>query len=397
MDVTEGKRLQEQYVQAQKMEAVGRLAGGVAHDFNNMLGVIMGYCDLSSEQLDPESRALKSIHQVRKAAERAADLTRQLLAFSRHEALQPTCLNLNAVVNNVSKMLLRMVGEDIALKFVPGVALGTVSSDLSQVEQILMNLAINSRDAMPNGGTILIKTSNEELDESYCRSHSGVTAGSYVMLSVSDTGCGMDAKTMARIFEPFFTTKGPGEGTGLGLSMVYGTVKQSGGHVFVESEVGRGTMFKMYFPRINEPAISLIRPTADTMPLRGSETILVVEDDDALRGLTVRLLETEGYKVLAAKDGPSAIEIASKHPDAINLVLTDVIMPAMSGGALVARLKESRQELREIYMSGYEGSMISNYAVLDSREELLRKPFTKKTLLSHVRNILDTDHVVPVV
>lgn len=390
IDVTEAKRLQEQYLQAQKMEAVGRLADGVAHDFNNMLGVIMGYCDMSTELLDPTSRVLNSIHQIRKAAERASDLTRQLLAFSRHEVLHPSVLNLNAVVNNVSKMLLRMVGEDIALKFVPGVALGTVRADLRQVEQILMNLAVNSRDAMPKGGTILVATSNVELDESYSRRQPEVTPGSYVMLSVSDTGCGMDAKTMARVFEPFFTTKGPGEGTGLGLSMVDGTMKRIGGHVRVESEPGKGTIFKLYFPRINEPAISLIPPSSDVMPLGGSETILVVEDDDALRELTVGLLESGGYTVLAAKDGPSAIEIAQAYTENIDLVLTDVIMPAMGGGTLVAQLKASRPDLRGTYMSGYAGNLIANYGVLDSGKTLLHKPFTKKSLLRHVRKMLDT-------
>lgn len=338
LDVTQAKRLQEQYLQAQKMEAIGRLADGVAHDFNNMLGVILGYCDLSSELLDTESRVLKSIHQVRKAAERASDLTRQLLAFSRHEALHPSVLDLNAVVNNVSKMLLRMVGEDIALKFIPGVALGTVRADLRQVEQILMNLAVNSRDAMPKGGTILIATSNVELDESYSRPQSEVTPGSYVMLSISDTGCGMDTKTMARIFEPFFTTKGPGEGTGLGLSMVDGTMKQIGGHVRAESEPGKGTIFELYFPRINEPAISLIPLPSEAMPPGGSETILVVEDDDALREITVGLLEDAGYKVLAAKDGPSALKIAQAYQDNIDLALADVVMPGMGGGTLVAEL-----------------------------------------------------------
>jgi two-component system cell cycle sensor histidine kinase/response regulator CckA len=389
VDVTEAKQLQEQYLQAQKMEAVGRLAGGVAHDFNNMLGVIMGYCDMSSELLDGESRVLKSVHQIRKAAERAADLTRQLLAFSRNEALRASVLNLNAVVNNVSKMLLRMVGEDIALKFVPGVALGTVSADLRQVEQILMNLAVNSRDAMPNGGTILIATSNVELDESYSRWRPEVTPGSYVMLSVSDTGCGMDTKTMARVFDPFFTTKGPGEGTGLGLSMVHGTMKQSGGHVCVESEPGRGTTFNLYFPRINQPAVSLIPPTSNAMPSGGSETILAVEDDDALRELTVGLLESEGYKVLAATDGPSAIKIAQQYPGNIDLVLTDVIMPSMDGGTLVAKLKQSRRDLRGTYMSGYADNLIANCGVPDSTNALLRKPFSKQSLLKHVRNMLD--------
>ena len=391
IDVTDTMRLQKQYLQAQKMEAVGRLAGGVAHDFNNMLGVILGYCEMAGEQVDDDSRALKYIHQVRKAAERASDLTRQLLAFSRHEILQPSVLNLNAVVNNVSKMLLRMMGDDIVLKFVPGVALGSVRADLSQVEQILMNLAVNSRDAMPNGGTILIATQNVELDESHSLRHPDLVPGSYVMLSVSDSGCGMDANTKAQLFEPFFTTKGPSEGTGLGLSMVYGTMKQSRGHVFVESEPGSGATFKLYFPRIDEPAISLMRPTAEAMPLRGSETILVVEDDDALRKLTVRMLESEGYKVLAANDGPAAIEIAMQYPKKIDLVLADVIMPSMGGHALIARLKESRPDLREIYMSGYEGNLIANYGLSQARVELLRKPFTKKSLLSLLRNTLDAD------
>ncbi|MCU1297674.1 MAG: sensor protein [Acidobacteriaceae bacterium] len=331
-DITEEKRLEDQFRQAQKMEAGGRLAGGVAHDFNNMLGVMMGYSELSKDMLDADSPVQKHIDQIKKTAVRAAGLTRQLLAFSRQQVLQPSVLDLNAVVNNVSKMLLRMIGENVSLKLIPGAPLGSVRADLGGDGTDFDELGGNARDAMPGGGTILIETANAELDESYRKIHAAVVPGSYVMLSVSDTGCGIDEKTKSRIFEPFFTTKPAGEGTGLGLSMVYGVVKQSGGYVWVYSEPRKGATFTIYLPRVDEPAESLLHPKDDVTLARGSETILLVEDDDALRELIAGLLRNDGYKVLEEKDGPVAITAAKDYGDVIHLLLTDVIMPGMSGG-----------------------------------------------------------------
>jgi two-component system cell cycle sensor histidine kinase/response regulator CckA len=388
-DITEARRLEEQFRQAQKMEAVGRLAGGIAHDFNNMLGVVIGYSELVEEGLDPENPIRKQIEQVNKAAHRATALTRQLLAFSRQQILQPSVLNLNAVVHNLSKMLLHMIGEDISLSLKPEVPLGSVKADAGQIEQVLMNLAINARDAMPDGGKIIIETANADLDETYGKNHPTVRPGSYVMLSVSDTGFGMDPKTMSRIFEPFFTTKPSGEGTGLGLAMVYGVVKQSGGYIWVYSEPGKGTTFKMYFPRVDEPAESLLKPKVTPVFERGDETILLVEDDEALRHLTLGLLRSQGYTVLEAKDAQEAMTISTKHQGPIDLLLTDVIMPGMSGTELGARLKESRPNLKALCMSGYTGTLIAQQGIINPDETLLQKPFTKVSLLSQVRNALE--------
>jgi PAS domain S-box-containing protein len=388
-DITQTKLLEEQFRQAQKMEAVGRLAGGVAHDFNNMLGVIIGFSDLSRDHLDPESPARKHVDQIEKAARRATELTRQLLAFSRQQVLQPRVLNLNALVNNVSKMLVRVVGEDISLNFVPAAPLGSIKADLGQIEQVLMNLVINARDAMPRGGRIIIETANFKLDESYVRNHPSMQPGAYVMLSVTDTGCGMHPKTMSRIFDPFFTTKPLGEGTGLGLSMVYGVVKQSGGNVWVYSELGKGTSFKMYFPRVNEAAEPLVQAQGPVVFATGFETILLVEDDVSLRELTRLLLESGGYKVLEAKNSETAIESFERSADAIHLLLTDVIMPGTSGPEIAARLQQSQQNLKVLYMSGYTGDLIAHHGILKSNTPLLQKPFTKQSLLSEVRTTLD--------
>src|SRR5579872_3363986 len=344
-DTTENRRLEEQFRQAQKMEAVGRLAGGVAHDFNNILGVIIGYSDLSREQLPPDGLIFKHIEQIKKAALRATGLTSQLLAFSRQQVLQPSVLNLNAVVNNVSKMLLRVVREDITLNFVPGESLGNVKLDLGQIEQVLMNLVINARDAMPRGGRIIIETANIDFDENFAKEHMPVKAGSYVMLAVSDTGTGIEKEALSRIFEPFFTTKPAGEGTGLGLSMVYGVVQQSGGSIWVYSEVGKGTSFKMYFPRVDESAISLIEPRPDSRVASGSETILLVEDEEALRELTAELLRSGGYRVLVAESGEAALTML-RQSDTVHLLLTDVIMSGMSGSELAAKTRELRQEVK---------------------------------------------------
>jgi signal transduction histidine kinase len=387
-DVTEAKRMEEQFRQAQKMEAVGRLAGGMAHDFNNMLGVIIGYSDLLTERSSLKD-AMRDASQVKKAAERAAALTRQLLAFSRQQVLLPRVLNLNDVVKDISQMLLRVIAEDISLAFVPASSLGAVKADLGQIEQVLMNLVMNARDAMPQGGKIVIETANVELDETYSQIHQEVRPGPYVLLSVSDTGFGMDAKTISKVFEPFFTTKAPGEGTGLGLSMVYGVIRQSGGYIWVYSEPGQGATFKIYLPRIEEAAEPLSRTTSEIIFAKGSETVLLVEDEQNLREVTIELLESEGYRVLAAKDGPSAIAISQGHRDMVHILLTDIVLPNMSGTTLAERIKEFRPDLKVLYMSGYTSNLVAHQGILDSSSAFIQKPFTKHGLLSELRRVLD--------
>jgi CheY-like chemotaxis protein len=367
------------------------MAGGVAHDFNNLLSVIMGYSELAQDTVPAGTPVRKQLDQIREATERAATLTRQLLAFSRQQVLELKVLNMNGVVNNVSKMLLRLIGEDITLSLKPGEPLGSIKADLGQIEQVLMNLAVNARDAMPEGGKILIETSNVELDETYAKQHPSFRPGSYVMLSFSDTGCGMDAKTQSRLFEPFFTTKGPGKGTGLGLSTVYGIVKQSGGYIWAYSEPGRGATFKIYLPRVDSPAQTLHSERRDLAFDRGTETVLLVEDDNSLRALTAQLLRGAGYTVLEAVDGNAAIEIANPRLDSIDLVLTDVIMPGMSGGDLIVHLRhlQPKAKLAVLFMSGYAGDFISRAGVLESDRYVLHKPFSRKSLLSKVRSVLD--------
>jgi two-component system, cell cycle sensor histidine kinase and response regulator CckA len=387
-DVTDARSLEEQFRQAQKMEAVGRIAGGVAHDFANMLGVIIGYCDLAQGRGTFEL-ALRDIQQSKKAAQRAAALTRQLLAFSRRQVLQPRVVNLNDVVKDISQMLLRVIAEDISLAFVPAPSLGTVKADLGQIEQVLMNLVMNARDAMPRGGKVVIETANVELDEIYCNSHPEVKPGAYVLLSVSDTGSGIDPENISRIFEPFFTTKPPGEGTGLGLSMVYGVIRQSGGHIWAYSEPGQGTVFKIYLPRTDEAAEPLSRTTPEIVFAKGSETVLLVEDDQNLRELTTELMESEGYRVLAAKDGPSAIVISQRQREAIHILLTDVVLPNMSGTVLAGRIKNLRPDLKVLYMSGYTGNLVAPQGMLASDAAFIQKPFTKHGLLSELRRVLD--------
>lgn len=392
-DITDARRLEEQFRQAQKMEAVGRLAGGVAHDFNNLLGVVIGYCDISQDHLDPSHLVSKHLEQIRKSADRATSLTRQLLAFSRQQVLQPRILDLNAVVYNISKMLYRMIGEDVKLRFSPTVPLGSVKADLGQLEQVLMNLVINSRDAMPQGGQIFLETANVTVDENYVRQHSGVAIGEYVMLSVSDTGCGMDQKTKARIFEPFFTTKASGEGTGLGLSVVYGIVKQSGGNIWVYSEVDKGTTFKLYLPRVQQQADSLIEPRTTPIEITGTETILLVEDDEMLRDLTKNILQAAGFKVLDAGNGARGIEIVKTYLGDIHLLVTDVVMPGMSGGDLAKELKHLRPSIALLYISGYTGELIAHHGVLDIKTRLLQKPYGKNALLTSVRAALEDSPV----
>lgn len=386
-DVTEAKRLEEQFRQAQKMEAVGRLAGGIAHDFNNMLSVIIGYSELLQERFDA-GPARKGVDEIQKAAERAASLTRQLLAFSRRQILLPRVLNLTGVVDNLSKMLRHMIGEDIELTVVPGPSLGSVKADPVQMEQVIMNLAVNARDAMPQGGKLIIATSNADLDEAQASQYPSLRPGSYVLLAVSDTGCGMSEETLLHIFEPFYTTKGPGKGTGLGLSMVHGVVTQSGGSIWVYSELGRGTTFKLYLPRVDEAA-SLEQPKTERPIARGSETILLVEDEEPLRVLAAGILENNGYSVLLASDGREAMKLAKEHRY-IDLLVTDVVMPGQSGSELAAALTHFLPKLKLLYMSGYTSDLITQHGVLETEATLLEKPFTKNALLNKVRTVLDT-------
>ncbi len=387
-DTTEMKRLQMQSEQAHKMEAIGRLAGGVAHDFNNLLGVIIGYCDLSIDKLAPELLATGCLVPIKKAAERGAHLTRQLLAFSRQQVVSLKILDLNAVINTASQMLSRVVREDIILTYQTSIPLGSIKADAGQIEQILLNLVVNARDAMPDGGKITVETANVELDEKYCLGREPVIAGGYVILSVRDTGCGMDEPTKARIFEPFFTTKQPGKGTGLGLASVYGIVKQSGGYVWVYSEVGRGTTFKLYFPRVQADLEAPGTPHIYTESIGGDETILLVEDETALREVTALTLQSAGYRVFDADSPAEAIQFVEIYREPIHLLLTDVIMPHMSGVELSKRLKASRPELKVIFASGYGGDELARQISLAPDAVLLEKPFSRDALLTKIRAVL---------
>ena len=385
----ERKQLEQQLRQAQKMEAIGQLTGGIAHDFNNMLTVILGYSELLLKSLPTDAPLRDHVEQVKEAGERASLLTKQLLAFSRKQVLQPKVLDLNAVLTNMDRMLQRMIGEDITLVAVPSPGLWRVYADPSQVEQVMMNLAVNARDAMRNGGKVTIETANVELDDAYAREHVSVQPGPYVMLAVSDTGCGMDAETQARIFEPFFTTKEPGKGTGLGLSTVYGIVKQSRGYIWVYSEVGRGTAFKIYLPR-GEGAVETVEPgVAPAKTVRGSETILLAEDDHAVRALLRSTLQEHGYTVLEAHHGKHAIQVCEQHAGPIHLLVTDVVMPEMSGREVAEHLKPSRPNMKVLFMSGYTDKAIVHHGELDPGTAFLQKPFTPDALASKVREVLD--------
>jgi PAS domain S-box-containing protein len=385
-DITEQKTLEKQLRQTQKMEAVGQLSGGIAHDFNNLLGVIIGYSEILEHRLAPDDPLQKECLQIKKAGQSAASLTRQLLAFSRQQVLEPRVLDLNAIVLNVEKMLRRLIGEHIDLRTQLDPVLGSVKADQSQIEQVIINLAVNARDAMSQGGKLIIETSNVVLDEDYARRHSPQLPGPYVLLSVADTGIGMDAETQARIFEPFFTTKELGKGTGLGLSTVYGVVRQSGGHIWVYSEPGHGTTFKIYLPLAGQTARSKQSAGSPAESLRGSETVLLVEDEEALRGLTRSLLENNGYTVLEAELPESATEIAHQHSGTIHLLLTDMVMPGMNGRDLAANLAARRPEMKVLYMSGYTG--FTHAGLADPEISLLAKPFTRETLLRKVREAL---------
>src|ERR1700722_12270170 len=381
-DVTEQRALQQQLLQSQKMEAVGRLAGGIAHDFNNLLMVISGYSEFLLERLGPEPTLRTPAQEISNAADRASSLTRQLLAFSRKQMLAPKILDLNGVVTENLKMLTRVIGEDIDLVMVPASSLGAVRADAGQIDQVIMNLAVNARDAMPSGGKLTIETSNVSLDEEYARFHAPLRAGEYVMLSISDTGLGMDSETQSHIFEPFFTTKGP-KGTGLGLSTVYGIVKQSGGYIWVSSEPNKGTTFKIYLPRVSETP-----EQPESVP--GAETILVVEDEVTLRYLPRQFLEKQGYRVIEAADGAAAMQIAVAHEGIIHLLLTDVIMPGMNGRELAQRILEIRPNTKVLYMSGYTETVIGRNGTLDAGIRLLQKPFTLRDLKNTVREVLNS-------
>ncbi len=387
-DITEQKSLKEQLFQSQKLEAVGRLTGGIAHDFNNILTTIIGNADIMLATLPKDAPAREGLEEIRAAGDRAAALTRQLLAFSRKQVLQPTIMSLNETVRNMDRMLRRIIGEDIELKTILASDLGLVEADIGQIEQVIMNLAVNARDAMSNGGKLTIETANMELDEGYSRDHIAVIPGPYVMLSVSDTGSGMTKEVLEQVFDPFFTTKETGKGTGLGLSTVYGIVKQSKGNIWVYSEPGKGATFKIYLPRVDKP-IREKKKEKKPKTLTGSETILVVEDDDMVRNFVARVLKGLGYRILSAGDGQEAISIAGDHQGPIHLILTDVVMPGMSGGELEEKMSVSRPGIKLLYMSGYTDNAIVHHGVLDERKTFLQKPFTHEALGRKVRERLD--------
>jgi PAS domain S-box-containing protein len=394
-DITERRQaeeekafLQEQLRQSQKMEAIGRLAGGIAHDFNNLLTIIKGYSTLSSLELKEGDPLKGSIGEILKATERAANLTRQLLAFSRRQAMEMKVLDLNAILRDMDKMLRRVIGEDITLVAHFAEDLGRTKTDPGQMEQVIMNLVVNARDAMPDGGKLTIETANVELDEAYVRAHIAVKPGRYLMLSVSDTGAGMTREVKEHLFEPFFTTKETGKGTGLGLSTVYGIVKQSGGNIWVYSEPGKGTVFKIYLPRVDEP-IEVFKEKFEGYLPRGSETILVVEDEEEVRKLAARILQRQGYKVLEAPQGGDALLICEQHQDPVHLMLTDVVMPGMSGHHLAKRLESLQPGMKILYMSGYADNAIAQHGVLGEGVNYIQKPFTVDGLARKVREVLD--------
>ena len=390
LDITDRKQLEEQLRQAQKMEAVGRLAGGIAHDFNNLLMVIQGYADLLAERLPEGDPLRRNAEQIQTASQRATSLTRQLLAFSRKQMLAPKVLSVHAVVADMEKILRRLIGEDVQLETSSAPDLGLVKADRSQIEQVILNLAVNARDAMPEGGRLTIETANAELDASFAHPPAVLSPGKYVMLAVTDNGCGMDAETQTHIFEPFFTTKEKGKGTGLGLATVYGIVKQSGGYVWVYSEPGRGTSFKVYLPRIEEETLapSLEPPPQFRATPRGSETVLLVEDEKGVRELAREYLQMIGYTVLEAEDGYAALELASLHNGKIHLLMTDVVMPGISGRELSERVKTVRPDIQVLYMSGYADQAVVHHGILKSDAVLLQKPFTLSALALKLREIL---------
>jgi len=383
------RRTEEQLRQSQKMEAIGQLTGGMAHDFNNLLTVIKGYSQLSFAEMEKDSPLKENIEEIRKATDRAADLIRQLLAFSRRQIMEMKVLDLNDLLRNLDKMLCRIIGEDIGLMMVLGENLGRVKTDPGQIEQVIMNLAVNARDAMPKGGKFTIETANVNLNKVYARSHVTVTPGPYVMISVADTGVGMTPEVRDRVFEPFFTTKEKGKGTGLGLSTVYGIVKQSGGNIWVYSEPGKGTEFKIYLPRVDEPLEELKEKVEKEGPPRGNERILIVEDEEDVLKLAGRILERQGYTVLQTSSTSKALEICKEQKKPIHLILTDVVMPKMSGRELIEQCRQMRADFKTLYMSGYTDDIITYHGILQKGLDYIPKPFTVDALARKVRRVLD--------
>lgn len=390
-DVTERRLLERQLRMAGKMEAVGRLSGGIAHDFNNLLGVIIGYSQVLKRKVSSDSQLLECAEEIEKAGQRAASLTRQLLAFSRQQILTPSILKLNDLVLDMVKMLPRLLGEDVSVTTSLHPDLGMVKADQGQIEQVIMNLAVNARDAMPEGGTLRIETANVELDQVYCWQHPGARPGRYVMLAVIDSGTGIDPDTLNHIFEPFFTTKEVGKGTGLGLATVYGVVKQSGGYIWVDSSPGHGASFQIFLPCVAErdPQMAATNPLVETVG--GRETILLVEDSEALRKLTKSFLESYGFQVLTAHDGEEALRLEAEHTRRIDLLVTDVVMPGMNGRVLAEKLLSKQRGMRVLYISGYTDSFVARHGVLEQGMVLLHKPFTEEVLIKKVREVLDSD------
>jgi nitrogen-specific signal transduction histidine kinase/CheY-like chemotaxis protein len=390
-DITEAKRLQHQFLQAQKMEAFGQVAGGIAHDFNNLLTAIIGYSELVLDRIPDQPDVAADIEEIKKAGERASQLTRQLLMFSRKQLLVPQVLGLNQVVSSFEKMLRRIISEDIRFEIVAMPSLGRTKADPGQIEQLLMNLVVNARDAMPQGGTLTIATANVVLDAEFIRNHAAAVPGRYVSLAVQDTGCGMTLDVLARVFEPFFTTKGPAKGTGLGLSTVYGLVQQSGGYLTVESTPGVGTTVTTYLPTVDDVVESAAGRPRSAQTLEGTETILLVEDEAGVRNLMRKILERYGYRVLHARDADQAIAIEDDYRGAIHLLVSDMIMPGLSGPDLAQRIVRRRPAIKVLFVSGYASREALDFGVSSQNARFLQKPFRPETLAEKVRERLDGD------
>ncbi|MBI1830918.1 MAG: response regulator [Planctomycetes bacterium] len=388
-DLAELKRLQRQYLLSQKMEVFGRLAGGVAHDFNNLLTVILGYSEILVRRMPGDDPLRELLNEIHKAGEKASSLTRQLLAFSRNKALEPKVLDLNVVVSDTEKMLRRLIGEDILMTTIFATKLNPVKVDPGQMQQVILNLAVNARDAMPRGGRLTIETANVVLDAEYAKHHPHVLPGNYVLMAMTDTGIGMSPAILAHIFEPHFTTKGPGKGTGLGLATVNTIVKHHGGHIDVDSEIGRGASFKIYLPQAGHASVPHASDAKLRIIPRGQETILLVEDEDSVRALARHVLELNGYNVLEAVNGDDAIVLAERHPGPIHLLLSDVVLPTRGGRALADHLLGILPNLRLLFLSGYTSDAVLRHGIADSDFAFLQKPFGAAALAQKVREVLD--------